>query len=243
MKGLHTMDKKQTINFGTILKKTLKCLFWGIIILGNLLLLWRLFSSGDTKIAKNFVWTENTISAYKTDSDSFKAYKYASDYIITDDGSFSASNIYYVPSVSQFQFTVRYNNSTLKKLVNQYQLTEKPTGETFVYRLTDNRGNEYTEYEFITDSKNVYNYRRVVFEGISMPDGTSEEAALESLTLNIYYAKDVLLSKPYATLEIYNKDRRSIPLELDKYMFKNNEATKGLTPRISYNIREEETEN
>ncbi len=236
------MDEKKPITIGYILGKTIKYLFWGIIILGNVFLLWRVFSSGDTKIAKSFIWKEETIALYNQDPDSFKAYRHEYEYNFTDGGTFSVSNLYFVPSAEQFQFTVRYNNSTLKKLMQEYNLTEKPSGETFVYRLVDNRGNEYTEYEFLTDSKNVYNYRRVVFDGITMPDENSEEKVLETLTLNIYYAKDVLLSEPYATLEIYNKDRRSNPLDLNDHMFKNDQPTKNLTPRISYNVIEEETE-
>ncbi len=235
------MDERQPISIGYVLKKTIKFIFWGIIILGNVLLLWRIFSSGDTKIAKSFIWKEETIALYNQSPDSFNAYKHNYEYNFTDGGTFSVSNLYFIPSAEQFQFTVRYNNSTLKKLMQEYDLQEKPIGETFVYRLVDNRGNEYTEYEFLTDSKNVYNYRRVVFDGIKMPQEDSGEAVLETLTLNIYYAKDVLLSKPYATLEIYNKDRRSELLDINDYMFKNDQPTKNLTPRISYNVIEEET--
>ena len=241
LEELERQEEKHRITIGYILGKTIKFIFWGIIIFGNLLLLWRVFSSGDTKIAKRFIWKEETIALYNQDPEAFKAYKHEYDYNFTDGGTFSVSNLYFVPSAEQFQFTVRYNNSTLKKLVKEYNLTEKPTGETFVYRLVDNRGNEYTEYQFVTDSKNVYNYRRVVFDGITMSDENSEEKGLEKLTLNIYYAKDVLLSKPYATLEIYNAERPSTELELKKHMFKDNQPTKNLMNRISYSIIEEET--
>jgi hypothetical protein len=237
-----TTDEKQPFGIGYVLKKTIKFIFWGIIIVGNVLLLWRVFSSGDTKIAKSFVWTNDTIALYNQDSESFEAYKHEYDYNFTADGTFSVSNLYLVPSADQVQFTVRYNNSTLKKLMKEYNLADKPVGETFVYRLTDNLGNEYTEYEFITDSKNVYNYRRVVFDGIKMTDSNTGENVLETLTLNIYYAKDVLLSEPYDTLEIYNASRRSTLLDMKDHLFKNNEPTKNLMPRISYNVIEEEPE-
>jgi len=248
---LYGDPKKLTV--GKIIKRIFKYGFRIIAIAVFGIMFWRIISSGDTKLAKSFIWNESAISAYNSDPSAFKVYDCSISDNITDDGKFSLSNSFYVPSTGQFQFTVRYNNSTVKKLLNEYDLKEEPTGEIFVFTLTDNLGNTYTDYDFVIDEKNLYNYRRIIFDGIDLSankitqdkDGKEVKLTFSSLTLNIYYIDDVVLSEPYGSLLVYTKleDRLSYPqVDINKYMFKDNLPTKNLVDGIRYIVKEDSGE-
>lgn len=209
--------------FQTAIKKLFKILFWTFIITVNALILWRIFSSGEPKFSKTYIWTQQAIDEYKASEDDFKVYNISKKATITEDitgnGSFSVMSTYYTPSAKQVQFTLCYNNSTLKYLKERYNLSETPKGEVFVCTLTDNNGHMYTEYDFLTHSKNLYNYRRIVFPDI-------ETEGLTSLTLKIYYAQDVLYSVPYAKVDIFNIENRlkAIAKTEDPELFKQDDG-------------------
>ncbi len=228
-----------------IIKKTVKLSLKliGITVFVSLLL--RIFIAGDTSFSKTFLWTEQSITAYNKNPDDFDVYYYKRPDNISQGGKFSASNVYFIPSISQFQLTVRYNDSTLDKLMTDYKLENKPTGEVFVFTLSDNLGNVYTEYTYTADKKNMYNYRRVVFENIDMnatktveEDGIAVEKKFEELYINIYYKDDVLLSNPYSKMTIYDSNFYHEPFDFSKYVPKDNKPSE-LKKRIDYTIKEE----
>ncbi|MBR5315109.1 MAG: hypothetical protein IKU45_06840 [Clostridia bacterium] len=242
--AVHTDPNK--ITFGRVLKKTFFFTLRVIAVVVVGLLFWRIFSSGDTKLAKSFLWNESAISSYTENADEFSAFCYKRPDNYTKDGKFQASNVYFVPSTGQFQITVRYNNSTLKKLVEDYSLKETPTGEVFVFTLTDNLGNVYTSYQYATDSKNLYNYRRVVFDNIDMnakktveEDGVQVEKFFEELYVNVYYIDDVTLSNPYGQMTVYDTKYYHEPVDLSKYPITDNAPSKELTVPPSYTVKAE----
>ena len=69
------------------------------------------------------------------------------------------NNLYYIPKLNQLQFSVKYNEDI------KYSENDKMP---LVFKLTDDDGNEYTEYftEFAERSK--YEYVRVCFENINI---------------------------------------------------------------------------
>ncbi len=114
-------------------------------------------------------------------------------------GWYHVSNIAVSKAAGEVQLTVRYNSrSTVNTLMEKYSLTERPTGEVFVYALSDDKGNVYTDYVFASKSRPLYEFRRVIFTGVDL-------AEVKRLNLDVYYAKDVsedgLMN---AQFEIYN---------------------------------------
>lgn len=218
-----------------IIGRTIKYIIYAIVLIYISLLCLRVLSSGDTKIAKRFVWTSEAISAYEEDPDSFivKAINIP-EFYSEDGGEFYISNARFVESIGQFQASIRYNNSAIKNYMKKYDLENEPDGEIFVFTVSDNLGNIYKDYEYVKDSKNVLNYRRVVFSGINMTN-------VSTLTLNIYYINDVTLSKPYATLPLYNALKPSPIFDIEKELYKNNSVTEGLmqAPEYSVNVEPE----
>lgn len=232
-----------------VIKKTFKILVKIFAVLFMAALLYRIFLTGDTAFSKKFLWTESSISAYNKSPEEFKSYYYKRPNNMTEDGKFSASNIYFTPSISQFQITIRYNDSTLRKLADEYKLEKIPDGEVFVFTLSDNLGNIYTEYKYTEDTKSLYNYRRVVFDGIDMnsiktteeEDGKTKEEKFSELYINIYFTEDVVLSKPYGKITVYDNNFYHEPIDLSKHISKNNTPSV-LKNKIQYKAKEEPSE-
>lgn len=100
-------------------------------------------------------------------------------------GWYHLSNIALSDSAGEVQMTVRYNSrSTINTLMEKYALSERPRGEVFVYILSDDRGNVYTDYVFSAKSRPLYEFRRVIFTGVDLTD-------VEALYLDVYYGEDV----------------------------------------------------
>ena len=130
----------------------------------------------------------------------------------------------------------------MKYLKEDFSLDSIPDGEPFVFILEDNLGNVYTEYKYTSDKKNIYNYRRLLFDGIDMnaektveENGNEITKKFETLTLKAYYKDSVLLSEPYATITVYDTDHYHEPIELEK----SPQKTPDMMNRTEYEIKEE----
>lgn len=100
-------------------------------------------------------------------------------------GRYHISNVALSHTTNEVQFTFRYNSrSTINALMTLYELTERPSGEVFVFTLTDNNGVTYKDYVFAAKSRPLYEFRRIIFEGVDLTDVTT-------LYLNVYYGDDV----------------------------------------------------
>lgn len=208
-----------------LVRKILKWTVIGLILFVYLFLMFRIFIQSDTKIAKTFIWTEDTVAAYEKDPEAFQALTQDNSYVYYDpdteetfeyaystysgddeshlhEGQFHTSQFVYVPSSKELQITLRYNREGIEELLNTYGLEKVPTGELFCFALTDGV-HYYTDYTFLTDSRFTYQYRRLSFSGIDL-EGVNQ------MWLEIYYVGDVHKSAPYESMTVYLSD---IPLE------------------------------
>ena len=240
-------ENGKKITVGKIIRKTISITLKLLALAVFVFLIIRMNMGNDPKQSKTFVWTENSITAYNNDPSSFKAYLYKHPDNFSHDGLFSATNVYFVPSIGQFQISVRYNDSTLKYIAEEYKLDKVPTGEQFIYIITDTYGNTYTDYTITHFDKNIYNFNRIVFEGIDLNatknNTTGEEITTEGvefyLLLNVYYVDDVVLSSPLGVIPIYDTEFYHEPIDISKNLFKDNKATSGYSSPIKYEIKEE----
>ncbi len=158
---------------------------------------------------KDFTWTHASVEAFNDGTLDVLLHTPHDSY--DSDGAFHVSDVTLSKATGELQFTVRYNSrSTINELMHRYKLTQRPSGEVFVYVLTDNHGNTYTDYMFAAASNPLYEFRRVVFTGIEL-DGIyltdEEQKYIETLSgdenadmpkpetttfyLDIYYGDDV----------------------------------------------------
>lgn len=182
-------------------------------------LLWRMVSSGDPKelipLTKNDILNE----AYEKHGDSLYAFTQDDLDNITrteyDYGYFSINRAVFIDGADQLQFILRYNNSTLKKISNKLGTELDSRNDdvfdavvTVMYDLTpdnknDNSGEDtsvvkkvqYTATSHITAQKNIYNYKKYIFDGIDITDDVI------AVYVDIFYNKDI---KAAGTLVIYD---------------------------------------
>ena len=200
-----------------------------ILIFGTIgILLWRVFSSGDPQSMKSVAVNDELCAAYEEHGeDRLTMYRCdleeTTSVINKNYGYFSVTRGLFIEEADQVQVTFRYNNSTIKHLKEDYGLETLPSRDEDLYDvtlyvayditpqdLTDNDGNDpesvkfvrYYPDECISDSKNLYNYRKFIFNGVDM---TVSDTPVLAVYVDVYYKEDVNYDEePYGTLIIYD---------------------------------------
>ena len=194
----------------------------GVMILSVLgVLFWRIMSSGDPATMTALQPNEKLYAAYQTEGDQLLILHQQHDVIIRDGpakGYFSVTQSQFIPAAEQLQITFRYNNSTLKYVAADY---DKPAplerGKdwfdvtvTVAYDLTpdntaDNDVNDPASVRFeryqpsscTKDTKNLYNYERLTFDGLQIVQGYREDGTpimrsdVLAVYVDIYFNEDV----------------------------------------------------
>lgn len=136
---------------------------------------------------------------------------------------FTAKDARFIVEANQVQLLFRYNNATIRHLVEDYGLAETPDRESELYDvtlyvaydltpddLTDNAGNDPNSVKFVryhaTSSEPaqtlIYNYRRMTFDGI---DTTVTDNPVLAIYVDVYYLGDLdYEAEPYGTICIYD---------------------------------------
>lgn len=136
---------------------------------------------------------------------------------------FSAKEARFIQEADQVQLLFRYNNATIRHLVEDYGLTEIPDRADELYDvtlyvaydltpadLTDNAGNDPSAVKFVryhaTSSEPaqslMYNYRRMTFDGLDM---TVTDNPVLAVYVDVYYLEDLdYEAEPYGTICIYD---------------------------------------
>jgi hypothetical protein len=193
-------------------------------------MIWRVCSSGDPASMKKISVSEPTYNAYVENGNELGVYYQNLDYMSRDEnalGYFGATKVDIIPSAEQIQLVLRYNNSTLRYVAEDLELDTVPGREENVFDVAltvttdltpenkdDNCGNPYenpsqiSEKKYyhsdfmLSDAKNVHNYRKYIFEGVSIDENTI------AVFVDIYYkgdksAPDYENDSPICTLCIY----------------------------------------
>ena len=136
---------------------------------------------------------------------------------------FTAKEVAFIEDANQIQLLFRYNNSTIRSLVKDYNLPTTPDRTADLYDIslyvaydltpndaTDNDGNDPESVKFVryfpsstlSAQSLMYNYRRITFDGIDM--NVTENPVL-AVYVDVYYVEDVDYEKDsYGTLCIYD---------------------------------------
>lgn len=108
-----------------------------------------------------------------------------SPYDDPDKGNFFCDNLIVIPDIDQLQISVRFNLSLIEALEEEYGAQLDPDSENFLeFRLSKNPIDENSEPRTIgelvyesTDSKFMYKYYKLVFDGVDFGTGENEEPA------------------------------------------------------------------
>ena len=156
-------------------------------------------------------------------------------------GYFFVSDTAIIPAANQIQTVVRYNNSTLKYTAEDHGLEQVPDRTAEVYDVTlllaidltpenqeDNLGNDEESVKFVrchgkvtgTDQKNVYNYRRMVFDLDSAEVDIKElldSGLLLAIYADFYYVGALDYEQtPYGVLCLYDFMSKDVKVKLEK---------------------------
>ncbi|MBQ2999680.1 MAG: hypothetical protein IJD64_04395 [Clostridia bacterium] len=225
-----------------IFGKTLKILFFMLIFSVIFFLFWRIFSSDNPKSMEQLSINDKLAAAYEQDGNDLDMFNQNLDMITRADhnyGYFAVTDSVFIPAANQIQITFRYNNSTITHLVEDKGLDETPSRDDDLFDVTlllatdltpenteDNLGNDPASVKMTrvhassvtADKKNVYNYRRLVFDldevGVSLEE-LLEDGELLAVYTDVYYVGDVNYDEPtYGTLCIYDHLAKTYDVEL-----------------------------
>lgn len=214
-----------------IIKKALKIIALSIVIGTNVLLLCRMFMSGDPSSMKALSVNEKLVETYRENGE-LRAFAQV-EQVITHNkdednynyGYFTVTNSVFLPDAGQAQIVFRYNDSTLRHLAEDYELSETPDKKQDWYDVTlrviidrtpeNKKDNGETYWEDLdavkiiriqpTDVKSatkpLYSYRRFTFDGVpSIEEGTDVLAVY----VDVYYKGDTDYNRtPYGAMRIY----------------------------------------
>ena len=165
-----------------IVGKVIKYVFFAAVLAMVVWLLLRSCWQSGTSLMKDYLWTDEAAQRFGRQKMTVNEYLDYNDN--STDRVFYIGNVRYTKELGQFQFMLRYNekfilrSDKLSEKADKYSETDGQN-ERFCFVLCDNKGNKYTEYEYVTDSKSMYNFYKVAFSGVDVEDITS-------LTVRIY---------------------------------------------------------
>ena len=203
---------------GKIIWKLIKAFFWLIIFTVNAIMLWRVLFSGDPSEIKPILVNEQTLAAYEENGNDLKL-EIQKQRTITESGKFSVTDCVFIPEARQIQITVRYNNSTLRKLAEDFELQNLPDREDELFDVTlvktidltpENKDDNTIKSELREERyypsedtksayKKLYSYRKFIFDNVTYEDAVG-------MFVDIYYIGDTDYNElPYDALCIYDE--------------------------------------
>ena len=123
------------------------------------------------------------------------------------EGSFMIGYPMYIEETKQLIVTFRVNRTAKKALMEHYSLDYEPTGDVYRFLLSDGK-NAYTDYEYITFSKNSYYYYRLVFNGVTYDNLTGykdiNQSQITELDLSVFFKYKFNENSPIVTMTVAN---------------------------------------
>ncbi len=215
-----------------IAKKCVKYALRGLIAGVIALLFWRVFFSGRIpRDIKTLIVTDSLYEAYAEKGDELLLYTQKYDPVDMESptaGYFWVSQTVFIPEANQVQLLIRYNNSTLQHIAEDFSLQGEnaPTREDEVVDVTlaiavdpdpTNKTTADREIirihatgEVVRDSTAMYNYRRLVFDNI--PEGIED---IISISVDFYFVGSVNYDgTPYSSIVIYEPNEAMAVVDL-----------------------------
>ena len=197
------------------------------------LVFWRvLFSARVPAAAKTLLVNDATYEAYQTHGEDLSIFTQTLEKLTrleTDEGVYGlfwVSQARFLPEADQVQLLIRYNNSTLRYIAEDFRLDAVPDRQEHVVGVTllattdptptdPKNGDAQTTRYYAAASPEVfttsmYNYRKLIFDGIDLNDPT-----LVDLTVHFHvtpYQDENDL--PYGSLCIYDSEQPNEPERL-----------------------------
>lgn len=228
---------------GKLIKFLIGLLIFSVIAL----IIWRVVSSNNPKDMERLTPNEKLISAYEEKGDELLIFKQDQRSVTSGKdnyGYFSVTDYCFIPDANQIQLLFRYNNSTITATAEDYELEEIPSRSDDIYDVTllfaiditpenkdDNLEVDEDSVRFVrvhasdceSGEKNLYNYRRFVFDlessELDLNDLLDEDLLIAVYT-DVYYVGDLDYEEsPYGSLCLYDYLEKNIEIKHKKALF------------------------
>ena len=161
-------QKRNEIEEFAMLQKVLKTIVYAVVLLLCLLIVLRCCLNSDRSTLDDLVRTDALSAVLAADTEKKMAvrvlHENASE--LSSDGYFCAYGLMYIPEANELQCTVRYNRSV-------YEYNSIPEDTPFSFYLSVGASGEKLPLTVgASESKLMYEYRRLVLDGIELSDDT-----------------------------------------------------------------------
>ncbi len=192
--------------------KLFKFLALVVIVAVYGVLMARCVMSNDAPLVKEVLVDEAFLSAYNADKENFTVQKYGIENswaAIREGRLLEFNHLYYVPSVKQLQFSVKFNTDL--------PLCEYDEEIPFKFSLRDENGNEFLNYRYKYTEKFGFGYIRLCFNGIELEDKSKTDENGDYLRHKYtLYVQMIDKNGDYNTIcaaSIYNGAKASRPVD------------------------------
>ena len=143
--------------------KVLKYIFLAFIVVFNVAMIVRVQIQKDTSTLNGIVSNDILKAAYRQNGGDNFAEDHEIPETMTASGDFSVYALHYIPSASQLQVTVRMNQAVLDD-------RSADSLDYFTFNITDQYENAIPESGRVTAKKLMYNYIRLTFDNVTLPE-------------------------------------------------------------------------
>lgn len=224
--------------------KVAKWLFGLFVLLLVAFLLWRIFDLEAPDSMQPLSVNESLKEAYDEHGDALEIFTQEHLTVTTNAerrGYFAISRALFIPQANQIQIVLRYNNSTIRHLQEDYSLAEAPARESDIFDVNlfftvdltpenteDNdilseqgtRTFRCSSRQVASDMKSLHNYRMFVFQLDECGEDLEQlvrSGLLLAVYADIYYVEDMDTSeRAYASLFLYDYATKNDKWEMDE---------------------------
>ena len=216
-----------------VMRRVLRWCGWILFLAVMVTLFWRMCAQKTPKALRMITPTKQLTELYRVLGDDVILYYQKYEEFTCEKrnyGYFAVTNALIAPQIEQVQLVLRYNNSTLEKLPQDYKglCNEVPDRDETVYDVTlvmvidltpedaTDNGDEknlkkerYFPTQMISEKQGLHNFRKYIFDGIDMGNALA-------VYVDIYYkgalenAEEPYADEPYGTVRIYSKDAKDL---------------------------------
>ena len=152
------IQKEQSSKLGWTIRQIFKYTFWGICALVWGIILFRIFTSTDSKLINKMYFSDDAVIIAQKLGDDFTVYSIQTASTMNEDGTIQIRNNLYAEDAKEFEIGLRYR---MKKYTG-----EKDTSLPFTVKLTDKNGKEYQVCNIEFTTKNYYGFARISFANV-----------------------------------------------------------------------------
>ncbi len=168
----------------------------------------RIFSSCDAPLLEEITFSDKAVQKYNESPSDFVVYKINTRDFMEYYGTITLSDVFYAETAGELEIGIKYNTKITDAEKQNVSVDSETTLSEFplVYKLTDQKGNEYQICNRINTEKGSYKFERVSFSGlkIDFTNNYLNKGEYYASGEGIYFETEESVGGEKYVLEIYN---------------------------------------